>query len=148
MPITIINLRIVHLSFFIPLLLLLLVTALSSFTQTNLGKMEWTVLFKDDFEDCETHPVGQKKPNAWGLYDMHGNVVERCSDWYSFYYYSESVINDPKGPSEGEKHVARGGGFLNNPGECRSAYRFGVVGKPLGPDYKWLQGGLRLVREE
>jgi len=55
----------------------------------------------------QTHPVGEKKANAWGLYDMHGNVSEWCSDWHGD--YSKGVVSDPIGPREGLERVARGG---------------------------------------
>jgi formylglycine-generating enzyme required for sulfatase activity len=75
-----------------------------------------------------THPVGQKKPNAWGLYDMHGNAEERCADYYGEYAGAGA---DPTGPKGGSFHVLRGGSWMNDPGRCRSANRFSVQ---LGQD--------------
>ena len=68
-----------------------------------------------------THPVGQKKPNAWGLYDMHGNVCEWCQDWSGDYPAGE--VSDPTGPSSGSYRLLRGGSWGNNPGYARSANR-------------------------
>ncbi len=69
------------------------------------------------------HEVKGKKANAWGLYDMHGNVWEWCSDWYDNEYYWESPENDPTGPSEGSNRVLRGGAWGHLAGDCRSAIR-------------------------
>jgi formylglycine-generating enzyme required for sulfatase activity len=72
-----------------------------------------------------THPVGQKKPNAWGLYDMHGNVWEWCADWYGEQYYKQSPLSDPTGPTNGTSRVLRGGCFrFENPKNFRSAFRY------------------------
>ncbi|OHB68605.1 MAG: hypothetical protein A2Y77_00565, partial [Planctomycetes bacterium RBG_13_62_9] len=70
-----------------------------------------------------THPVGQKKPNAWGLYDMHGNAAEWCNDRYSKSYYKDSPDKDPRGPAQGQERVLRGGAWNSSAASCRSAYR-------------------------
>ena len=96
--------------------------------------------------DSRAHPVGQLKPNAWGLYDMHGNVWEWCQDWYATDYSASLPIDkpavNPPGPAAGSSRVLRGGGWFFAAGECRSARRSGG-----GPVYRsGYRGGFRVVR--
>ena len=74
--------------------------------------------------DSQTHPVERKRPNAFGLYDMHGNVWEWCSDWFAS-GYSADGSRDPQGPGTGYGRVYRGGGWFYPSGGCRSADRSG-----------------------
>jgi len=85
----------------------------------SLGDYAW---FYENSND-QAHPVGQKKANAWGLYDMHGNVWEWCSDWYG--EYPKRALSDPTGPREGSLRVIRGGGWFNGAASCRSGDRYG-----------------------
>jgi formylglycine-generating enzyme required for sulfatase activity/serine/threonine protein kinase len=91
----------------------------------------------------KTCPVGQKKPNAFGLYDMHGNVWEWCSDWYGETYYRDCPDIDPQGPSSGNARVIRGGSCCDSPWYWRSAARHRSAPDSSGPSI-----GFRVVMEE
>ena len=87
--------------------------------RSKLGEYAWY----DANSGSKTHPVGGKKPNAWGLSDLHGNVWEWCQDWYDSGYYAKAPMDDPTGPAAGWLHVARGGSWDRPAGRCRSAVR-------------------------
>ena len=88
------------------------------------------------------HAVGTKKPNPWGLYDMHGNVWEWVQDWYDDNYYRNSPTNDPKGVASGRYRVLRGGSWSNFAGFLRSAVRLNA-----SPGLRYYSVGFRLVRQ-
>jgi formylglycine-generating enzyme required for sulfatase activity len=88
-------------------------------SESELGDYAWY----DSNSGSKTHSVGQKKPNQWGIYDMHGNVWEWCSDWYDDGYYSNSPYKNPRGPDSGQTRVLCGGSCANSTNGCRSAFR-------------------------
>jgi formylglycine-generating enzyme required for sulfatase activity len=87
----------------------------------QLGDFAWFL----DNAVKKTHPVGQKKPNPWGLYDMHGNVAEWCNDVYDKEYYASSPENNPHGPADGKEYALRGGSWKSSSDALRSGYRLG-----------------------
>jgi formylglycine-generating enzyme required for sulfatase activity len=87
----------------------------------QLGDFAW---FADN-AGKKTHPVGRKKPNPWGLFDMHGNVAEWCQDLYDPNYYRVSPEKTPRGPAEANENVLRGGSWKSPADALRSSYRIG-----------------------
>jgi len=100
----------------------------------NLNAIGWY-----SYNSSTTQSVGQKDPNAWDLYDMHGNVWEWCQDWYGAYPLGS--VTDPTGPSSATNRVARGGGWYNDAQYNRSAYR-----NYSTPDFTGDVLGFRLVK--
>jgi formylglycine-generating enzyme required for sulfatase activity len=86
----------------------------------RLGDYAW---FSDNAGKT-THSVGRKRPNAWGLYDMHGNVAEWCHDVYGETAYGQHASRNPRGPAEGDERVLRGGSWRTSADACRAAARY------------------------
>ncbi len=103
----------------------------------GLGDYGW---YKENSEN-KTHPVGTKKPNAWGLYDMHGNVFEWCLDGWTR-SYSPDPVEDPVVAGNGW-YMMRGGAYSNTADQCRSAYRNNNT-----PDNSFFYNGFRIVFNE
>jgi formylglycine-generating enzyme required for sulfatase activity len=111
--------------------------------ETALGDYAWYRETAHDIGEKYAHQVGQKKSNAFGLYDMHGNVWEWCNDYYGPDYYKQSPAKDPTGPARGSFRVLRGGSWNDGKSGTRSAFRIWNVADNRLSLYR----GFRLVRE-
>jgi len=109
-------------------------TGASATLPEDIGAHAWYAVNSDQ----RTHPVGLKRPNEWGIYDMIGNVSEWVEDYYG--PYGDLPVTDPLGPAEGDERVRRGGAFFDRSRSLRTTRRM-----PITPDYakRWM--GLRLV---
>lgn len=106
----------------------------------NSGSKKWETPAPESGADAGTALVGSYAPNAWGLYDMLGNVYEWCLDWYSDDVGGTQPVLDPPGASSGTWRVLRGGSWLSPAAECRVAFRNKEV-----PNYRGNSTGLRVV---
>lgn len=106
--------------------------------EAALGLAAW---YKDN-SGSKTHPVGQKQPNAWGLFDMHGNVAQWCLDYYSLEFYANSPVENPRCPSAYALRVLRGSSFTDTPPVSRPTAR-----KWYNSDLGYRTFGFRIVVE-
>ena len=107
-------------------------------SRDKLGEYAW---YRANSEN-QTHAVGEKKSNAWGLHDMHGNVWEWCQDWYRADYYSRAPAKDPINDTSSPERVFRGGSWFLEWRNLRAAFRSGNI-----PSFKSQYVGFRLVKE-
>jgi len=106
------------------------------------GSIAFGLNLRDEYRKSPTK-VGSFPPNAYGLYDMHGNLWEWCNDWYGEEYYENSPENNPLGPESGDMRVLRGGSWFRYSGHIRSATRY--KNKPTG---QYADTGFRVVKSE
>jgi len=109
--------------------------------QAYFGVEESNATSKNDIKRMEALPVGSFPPNAFGLYEVHGNIGEWCNDWYGEYNLKKKL--NPKGPENGQQKVLRGGGFWVSAEKCRSACRVSVP-----PGNRGAGMSIRLVKDE
>ena len=115
-------------------------TGLNSFVENESALKEYAWFSGNSEGQC--HPVGQKRPNPWGLFDMLGNVWEWCGDYFGEAFYAASPVDDPTGPSIGEDRILRGGSWTPNPKSPRSSFRLSFP-----PSHRYYNIGLRVVCE-
>jgi formylglycine-generating enzyme required for sulfatase activity len=109
-------------------------------TENRYGELDDIAWYRCGVDQGPTHVVGLKSPNAWGLYDMYGNVGQWCQDWYEKNYYVDSPPNDPNGANNAQYKVVRGIPFFYNVVLCRSASR-----NWFSPDLRLNYIGFRVV---
>jgi formylglycine-generating enzyme required for sulfatase activity len=107
--------------------------------KAKLSSLKSTIIASDGY--VFTSPVGRFRANPFGLYDMHGNAMQWCADWYDARYYGASPANDPNGPDSGTRRVLRGSSWISWPSSNRSAFRGGFA-----PDTRSDFTGFRVAR--
>jgi formylglycine-generating enzyme required for sulfatase activity/tetratricopeptide (TPR) repeat protein len=91
--------------------------------ESSLVDYAWYCVNAEEVGEKFAHPAGQKKPNAFGFYDMHGNVSEWCRDWYDVNFYTRAKDVDPENTTVGNRHVLRGGSWGCSDALCRAVHR-------------------------